>query len=87
MHHTFVTLFVSDVVLSSDVSFHLIFVETTETYFTARFRRLIVSSLCVDVGVFVDQVVSNTACVTCASLSSFLTFLLVVLFHLTQIGH
>ena len=68
MRHTFVTLFVSDVVLSSDVSFHLIFVETTETYFTARFRRLVVSSLCVVVGVFVDRVVSNTACVTCASL-------------------
>ena len=66
MRHTFVTLFVSDVVLSSDVS--LLFVEITETYFTARFRRLIVSSLCVVVGVSVDRVVSNTACVTRASL-------------------
>ena len=68
MRHTFVTLFVSDVVLSSDVSFHLTPVETTETYFTARFRRLVVSSLCVVVGFSVDRVVSNTACVTFASL-------------------
>ena len=74
MRHTSVTLFVSDVVLSCDVSLYLIFVETTQTCFPARFRRLIVSSLCVVVCVFVDRVVSNTACVTCASLSSFLRF-------------
>ena len=86
MRHTSVTLLVSDVVLSCDVSLYLIFVETTQTCFPARFRRLIVSSLCVVVCVFVDRVVSNTACVTCASLSSCLRFLLVVLFHLTKKG-